>query len=67
MFSESIPMDNRTVSAVVNENEEAPIDRFTIKNEPDEIEENYEKEEMPATFIFQVTSALNISSALTIY
>ena len=60
-------MDNRTLSTVVNENEEAPIDRFTIKNEPDEVEQYNEKLELPATFQFQVRSALNISSALTIY
>ena len=57
-------MDNRTLSTVVNENEEAPIDRFTIKNEPDEVEQY---NELPGTFKFQVISALNISSALTIY
>ena len=60
-------MDNRTLSTVVNENEEAPIDRFTIKNEPDEVEQYNEKLELPGTFKFQVISALNISSALTIY
>ena len=51
-------MDNRTLSTVVNENEEAPIDRFTIKNEPDEIEQYDEKQEVPATFKLQVTLAL---------
>ena len=62
LFSESISMDNRTLPTVVNENEEAPIDRFTIKNEPDEVEESEEKQ---GIFKFQVTYALYISSTLT--
>ena len=57
-------MDNRTLSTVVNENKEAPIDRSTIKNEPDEVEECDGKQ---AICKFQVTYALYISSALAAY
>ena len=57
-------MDNRTLSTVVNENKEAPIDQFTIKSEPDEVEECDGKQ---AICNFQVTYVLYISSALTTY
>ena len=57
-------MDN--ITRAVNENEEALIDRFAIKNEPDEVKQNNRKQQLPATSKIQVTSALYVSSAFTI-
>ena len=49
-FSESISTDERKLSTVVNENIEAPIEQFTIKNEPAEVEHNDVKQEPPVIF-----------------
>ena len=40
----------QTLSTVLNENEEAPMEQFTIKNEPFEVEQGDVKQELLVTF-----------------